>query len=93
MFMSVLYSWAHFLAGVVAGCWIGVIVGCGVALLLAGRRVRQLEAANLLLRVQLHARREQQPGGLRAIGHGLALPRSGGSRKADARMSRIARVN
>lgn len=92
MLMAVLYPWAHFLAGVVAGCWIGVLIGCAVALLLAGRRVRQLETRNLLLRVQLHARREPQAGGLPASRQGLALPRSG-SRTAEPLMGRIARVN
>jgi hypothetical protein len=47
---------------------------------------------NLLLRLKLNARREQT-GGLRATGPGLALPRSGGNRTADALISRIARVN
>jgi hypothetical protein len=93
MFMLALYPWARFLAGVITGCWIGVMIGCAVALLLAGRRVRQLETKNLLLRVQLHARREPEPAGLRASGRGLALPRSSGSRAAEPVMSRTARVN
>jgi hypothetical protein len=92
MLMLDLYPWARFIAGVVTGCWIGVMIGCAVALLLAGRRVRQLESMNLLLRLKLNARREQT-GGLRATGPGLALPRSGGNRTADALISRIARVN
>jgi len=90
--MSALYPWAHFIVGVITGCWIGVVIGCAVALFLAGRRVRQLEARNLLLRVQLHARRQPQTGELRASGHGLALGRSG-SRAAEPLMGRIARVN
>ncbi len=29
-----------------AGCWLGVFVGCGVTILLAGARIHKLEAAN-----------------------------------------------
>jgi gas vesicle protein len=93
MLMLVLYSWARFFAGLVIGCWVGVMIGCAVALLLAGRRVRKLENLNLLLRLKLNARREPESAERKASGQSLALPRAGGARKADALMGRIARVN
>ena len=80
MLMLDLYPWARFIAGVVTGCWIGVMIGCAVALLLAGRRVRQLESMNLLLRLKLNARRAE---GNRARSGAAAFRREPNSGCAD----------
>lgn len=50
------HPWVRFFSGVLTGCWIGVIIGCAVALLFSGRRVRQLASANMVLRMKLRAR-------------------------------------
>lgn len=52
------HSWVRFSVGMIAGCWIGAAFGCAIMMLLTGRRLRQLEAANLLLRVKLRARQK-----------------------------------
>lgn len=48
--------WLRFSTGILVGCWIGVAVGCAIAMLFTGRRLKQLETANLLLRVKLRAK-------------------------------------
>lgn len=64
MALFVLHPWIRFGAGLLAGCWIGVPLGIAVAVLLVGRRMRQLEAANELLRGKLRTREKAwQPGG------------------------------
>lgn len=55
-----LHPWVRFFTGLIVGCWTGVAIGCAVTMLLTGRRLRQLETANLLLRVKLKAR-ERKP--------------------------------
>jgi len=84
MFMSVLYSWPIFLwelSPVAGSChgWLRRCASPGGAEG-AATEARQPAAARSASCAERAAARR-----LRAIGHGLALPRSGGSRKADAR--------
>jgi hypothetical protein len=88
-----LHPWARFFAGVVTGCWIGVVVGCAVALLLAGRKVRQLETINRVLRNRLKARTRPQRTGTGGGGPMLVMPIPGAERRAEKPASRIARFN
>ncbi len=50
------HPWLRFTTGVIVGCWIGWLAGCGVALLFASRRLRQAEQVNRALRVKLRSR-------------------------------------
>ena len=56
MALFVLHPWIRFGAGLLLGCWVGVPIGIAVAVLLVGRRMRQLEVANELLRNKLNVR-------------------------------------
>lgn len=47
------FPWVWLLAGLLLGSWIGATIGSAGVLLLAGRRMKQLEAVNQLLRVKL----------------------------------------
>lgn len=94
MALFVVHPWAPFITGMLAGCWIGAVIGCAGVLLLVGRRVRQLETINLLLRTMLKAReRPQRTGTGGGGGLTLVMPLPGASRMAGRPMSRIARVN
>lgn len=53
MAMFVLHAWIRFDVGLIAGIWIGVIAGVGLAALLAARRMGRLESANTQLRLKL----------------------------------------
>ena len=87
MALAEVHSWARFIAGMLAGCWIGALVACGGILLLVGRRVHQLEAMNLLLRTRLRARSLPPRGG--AGEPSLVMPLPGPERP----ISRIAGMN
>ena len=93
MTLFVVHPWAQFFAGVITGCWIGAIVAGAGLLLLVGRRVRQLESVNLLLRMKLKARPKPQRTGTGGPGPTLVMPTPIGTRKAEAPATRIARVN
>ena len=56
MALIVVHPWVGFFSGMLVGCWIGVVVGCAVTLLLMGKRVRRLETVNSLLRSKLKVR-------------------------------------
>jgi hypothetical protein len=86
------HPWARFIAGMLIGCWAGAVVACAGVLLLVGRRVRQLETTNLLLRTRLKARAVplKQHTGIPGSHPVLVMPMPG---KADSSMGRIARVN
>jgi hypothetical protein len=88
MALFVVHPWAEFLAGMLTGCWIGVVIGCAVALLFAGKRVRELEAGNLLLRSRLRAREEPQKTG--TGGPTLVVSPSRPTRSASKPLSRAA---
>ena len=68
MVLYEVHSWVRGVAGLLASFWIGVAVGCVGALLFAGRRVRQLETVNLLLRAKLRARERPQRTGTGGAG-------------------------
>ena len=67
------HPWLRFGVGFVAGCWIGAAVGIGIALMLAGRRLKQLETANMLLRIKLRARERQRRTGTDGPGPVLVM--------------------
>jgi hypothetical protein len=58
---SVLYPWLRLDVGFFLGCWFGVLVGCGLTILLAGRRFRQLQTANVVLRLKLRIQEKTLP--------------------------------
>ncbi|MGA7886975.1 MAG: hypothetical protein WCA44_14615 [Acidobacteriaceae bacterium] len=83
------HVWMRFAIGLIAGCWVGAMIGGAVALLFASRRIRQLETVNMLLRVKLRAREKPSRTG---TGGGPVLvvqPRET-NRPASAPMSRFA---
>ena len=83
MLLLDVHPWLRFATGLITGCWIGVAIGCAMVMLLAGRRLRQLEAANLLLRVKLRARERARRTGAGAPGPILvANPATGTTRPA-----------
>lgn len=69
-----LHSWVRFGAGLIAGWWIGAAIGLAIALLLAGRRIRQLETANALLRLKLRAREKSRHKATWSTGPVLVVP-------------------
>jgi hypothetical protein len=83
------YPLLRFAAGVLVGCWLGVAVGLGIGLILAGRRVRQLTAVNILLRAKLRYREKTRQSGSGASGPVLVVP-PGASRPASAPLRRAA---
>ena len=68
------HPWLRFGVGLLAGCWIGAAIGMGIALIFAGRRLKQLETANVLLRFKLRARERQRRTGTGAPGPVLVVP-------------------
>lgn len=68
------HPWLRFGVGLLAGCWIGAAAGMAIALVLAGRRLRQLETANMLLRLKLRARERQRRTGTQGPGPVLVMP-------------------
>jgi|HubBroStandDraft_3_1064219.scaffolds.fasta_scaffold557744_2 hypothetical protein len=51
-----LHSGLRFSIGLIFGCWAGVTLGVVIALMLVGRRMKQLEAENQLLSERLRKR-------------------------------------
>lgn len=90
-----IHPWARFFAGMLAGCWIGAAIACAGVVLLMGRRVRQLESINLLLRTKLKARTKSQRmgSGGGGGGHMLVMPLPETQRKAETSGGRVARMN
>jgi hypothetical protein len=48
-----IHPWLRLSTGLILGCWIGVAIGGAIAVLCAGKRLHQLETANVLLRMKL----------------------------------------
>jgi len=88
------HPWARFLTGMLIGCWFGAAIACAGLLLVVGRRIRQLEAVNLLLRTKLKARAAgisvRRTG---TTGPMLVMPMPGSARRSESPLPRIARVN
>lgn len=81
------HAWIRLATGLIAGCWLGAMIGGAVALLFASRRIRQLETANMLLRVKLRARdRKPQRTGTGGAGPVLVIPPRETNRPASAPM-------
>ncbi|HEX4037267.1 MAG TPA: hypothetical protein VHX37_04340 [Acidobacteriaceae bacterium] len=89
MAVFVVHPWGGLFTGMLLGCWIGVVVGCAVTLLLMGRRIRQLETVNLLLRSKLKSREKPRRTG--TGGPPIVMPMPGTARGASQPMSRTAR--
>jgi hypothetical protein len=87
MLAFTLYPWLRFGLGILTGCWIGAAVGLGFALILAGRRIQQLEEANLMLRAKLRAREKTRQSGPGGVGPVLVVP-PGVNRPASAPLGR-----
>jgi hypothetical protein len=79
-------SLSGFLTGMLTGCWIGGLVACAATLLLMGKRVRQLETINRLLRSKL--RLLERPHRMGTGGPALVMPRPGTLRSEQAHRSR-----
>ncbi len=68
------HPWIRFTTGLIVGCWLGVFVGCGIMMMLAGRRLRQLEAANQLLREKLRMKERSRQPAMTGTGPSLVTP-------------------
>ncbi len=97
MALLVFHPWARFLAGMLTGCWIGALIASAGVILLMGRRVRQLESINLLLRTKLKARVKAPAAGsgtgTGGGGHMLVMPLPTTQSKSEKPASRLARMN
>ncbi len=84
-----MHLWVRFLTGLISGCWVGVFIGCAVTVVLMGKRMRQLQSANLALRLRLRARARPRPA---TVGTGplLVRPFRETNRPASAPMARAA---
>lgn len=91
--MLVVHPWAQFLTGMLIGCWIGAIIATAGILLLLGKRVRQLENVNFLLRTRLKARLKPLRTGTGGSGSMLVMPHPDSARHSGSIGGRIARVN
>ncbi len=86
-----MHPWVRFLTGLISGCWLGVFIGCAITLVILGKRVRQLETANLVLRVKLRAREKpKRTGTTGAAGPVLVVQPRETNRPASAPMARFA---
>lgn len=80
------HPWQGFFSGLLVGCWIGVVMGSLVTLLLVGRRVRQLETINHLLRSRL--RSHDTPRKTGTGGPPIVLPLPGAGRSSPIPITR-----
>ncbi|MGB6131295.1 MAG: hypothetical protein WCC14_16285 [Acidobacteriaceae bacterium] len=85
-----MHPWVRFLTGLISGCWIGVFIGCAITFVIAGKRVRQLQNANLVLRIKLRARQKAKPTGIAGAGPMLVAPSREKNRPASAPVARFA---
>jgi hypothetical protein len=83
------YPWLRFGFGVLTGCWIGTALGIGITLILAGRRIKELEQANSILRTKLRVRDRSRPSGPGGSGPILIVPPNV-NRPASAPFGRVA---
>jgi hypothetical protein len=84
------HPWVRFFTGFLTGGWVGVAVGCVVTLLFSGRRLRQLESANLLLRVKLRAHERPRRAGTNPAGPVLVVPPGGAQRAGNNPVGKVA---
>jgi hypothetical protein len=83
------YSWLQIGIGILAGCWLGAAVGLGVAVILASRRISELEEANSMLLAKLRVREKSRPLGLGESGP-ILMMRPNVNRPASAPLGRAA---
>jgi len=93
MALCFVHPWAPFLAGLLTGCWIGAIIACAGLLLLVGRRVRQLESLNRLLRLKLRAYNRQRSTGTAGPRPTLMMPLPKSGSASASTLGRVARMN
>ncbi|MFP5227475.1 MAG: hypothetical protein ACLGXA_07570 [Acidobacteriota bacterium] len=93
MALLVVYPWAQFFSGLLIGCWIGAAIAAAGILLLVGRRVRQLEGVNLLLRNKLRAHIRSPRMGSGGLASMLVMPHPGTARNGGSSGERVARVH
>ncbi len=89
MALFVVHAWAPFVSGMFVGCWIGATVGCAGILLVVGRRMRQLETINQLLRNKLKGREKPQRTGTGGPGPTLVMPTPSQAERALGRVARV----
>ncbi|HEX4005727.1 MAG TPA: hypothetical protein VHX60_06105 [Acidobacteriaceae bacterium] len=81
MALFALHPWIRVAVDILVGCWIGVPFGMMIALTFAGRRIKQLECANNLLRMKL--RTSEKPARANGTtGMGPSLVTSAATRRA-----------
>jgi len=85
-----IHPWTRFIPGLLVSFWVGVAIGCAGALLMAGRRIRQLETVNALLRARLRTREKAQHTGTGGVGPVLLVPRGAPSPSQSRPTGRIA---
>lgn len=90
MVLLAAHPWIRFATGLITGCWIGVFVGAALTLLLAGRRMRELDLANRVLRIRLKARERQGRSGTGRVAPILVMPPGAFRRSASAPPGRAA---
>lgn len=94
MTLLVAHPWAQFFTGLLVGCWIGAAIATAGVLLLVGRRIRQLEGVNLLLKTKLKAHNKAAAVRTAGAGSMLVMPPPGSAHHGGgSAMGRIARVN
>jgi hypothetical protein len=91
MALLVVHPWAQFFAGMLIGCWAGAAIACAGLLLFVGRRVRQLESMNVILRRKLKVRASTRRSAM--LGPTLMMPGPDSVLKMETPAQRIARVN
>ncbi|HTV14150.1 MAG TPA: hypothetical protein VME68_05510 [Acidobacteriaceae bacterium] len=70
------YPWLRFGIGILTGCWIGTALGIGMTLIFAGRRIKDLEQANAVLRTKLRVRDKARATGTGGGGPVLIVPQN-----------------
>lgn len=74
-----IHPWLRMSTGLILGGWIGVAVGVAITALISGRRLHQLQTANVLLRTRLRTREKaQRPSPI------FVMPPAASSRPSDA---------
>jgi hypothetical protein len=93
MALLVVHPWAQFFAGMLIGCWMGAAVACAGLLLFIGRKVRQLESINSILRKKLKARASPLPVSTAETARMLVMTRPDSVPRMDSPLARIAQLN
>ena len=77
-----IHPWLRLSTGLIVGGWIGVAVGIAITSLISGKRVHQLQTANVLLRTKLRTREKaQRPSPI--LSPVLVMPQASASRSSE----------